>query len=297
MNGAGAAACGTRQGERAQDAKQSQSNSESTSPTPTHSDANAVSGVRVLAEGEQSRVDDAFVAVARDAETYTALRELAGQLPELNADFFKTNAVIAAFLGQRRTGGYSVQIERTGNTSVRVASASPAADAMLAQVMTAPFKVVSVATGDGKEPLTVELDETWKMETRPYRVTTGEFIVAGSSGGREEKLRLEGDIRILHYGELATFAFDLKGVDGMKSRALKGVATGVVQTGGRVSLAHVDAGSLVDSARIPLRATGKFINNEDSFSLVFESLPPDIADGFSGKGKLEAVATTPSPQR
>ncbi len=99
MNGAGAAACGTRQGERAQDAKQSQSNSESTSPTPTHSDANAVSGVRVLAEGEQSRVDDAFVAVARDAETYTALRELAGQLPELNADFFKTNAVIAAFLG------------------------------------------------------------------------------------------------------------------------------------------------------------------------------------------------------
>lgn len=70
-----------------------------------------------------------------------------------------------------------------------------------------------------------------------------------------------------------------------------------MQTGGRVSLAHVDAGSLVDSARIPLRATGKFINNEDSFSLVFESLPPDIADGFSGKGKLEAVATTPSPQR
>lgn len=80
-------------GRNAQDAKQSQSNSASTS-TPTHSDEKSVGGgVRVLAESAQSRVDDAFVAVARDAETYTALRELAGQLPELNADFFTTNAL------------------------------------------------------------------------------------------------------------------------------------------------------------------------------------------------------------
>src|ERR1700682_3518686 len=62
--------------------------------------------MKVLAEGYHSAIINSFVAVVRDAEAYAALVKLDGNLRKLDEDFFKSNAVIAAFLGERKTGGY-----------------------------------------------------------------------------------------------------------------------------------------------------------------------------------------------
>ena len=66
--------------------------------------------LKVLAEGSHSKINDPFVAVVRDTDTYAALSRLDENLPRLDADFFTEHVVIAAFLGQRNTGGYGVEI-------------------------------------------------------------------------------------------------------------------------------------------------------------------------------------------
>src|SRR5438067_11979553 len=64
--------------------------------------------LKVLAEGSISPINTSIVDVLRDGETYATLRGQATNLPELKADFFKSNIVIAVFLGQRNTGGYGI---------------------------------------------------------------------------------------------------------------------------------------------------------------------------------------------
>src|SRR5947209_7717951 len=71
--------------------------------------------LKVLAEGSVSPINTSFVGVFRDAETYASLRGQAVNLPELKADFFKSNIVIAAFLGERNTGGYSIAMAQQPN--------------------------------------------------------------------------------------------------------------------------------------------------------------------------------------
>src|SRR5256885_9485503 len=70
--------------------------------------------IKVLAEGFHSKITKPFVAVVRDAETYAALTRLDENLPKLDADFFKESVAVAAFLGERNTGGYSVEIRANG---------------------------------------------------------------------------------------------------------------------------------------------------------------------------------------
>lgn len=299
MNGGGASACDKK--ERAtRNANASKNNSANSprQPEPTvPGREQAVNGeIKVLAEGQYSRVGDAFVAVARDAETYAALRAEFTGLPDLSADSFNTKAVIVAFSGTRRTGGYGVAITRQENGSIRVSSTSPPAGSMVTQQITSPFKVVSVSL-DYEQPLTLELDGTWQAMTRPYRVTSGEFTQSGGFAGRSEKFQPEGQIGIMRQGKLATLVFDLKSAGGVKARALKETATGVVQSDGTIQLNQLSAGTFVDLPRAPLRATGQFTNKEEKLSLTFESLPTNVADGYMGSGRLETTATAPPPQR
>jgi hypothetical protein len=299
MNGAGAAGC-DRKDVATQNVNTSKNSNAQTPPQPEPSvpgKEQVVNGeIKVLAEGQYSRVGDAFVAVARDAETYAALRAEFSGLPEVSADSFKTNALIAAFSGARRTGGYGVAITRSANGSLRVSSTSPPPDSMVTQQLTSPFKLASV-TLDIDQPLMIELDNTWQVMTRPYRVTTGEFTQSGGFAGRSEKFQPTGSIGIMRQGKLATLFFDLKSAGGGKARALKETATGVVQSDGRIKLSQFSAGTFVDLPKPPLRATGQFTDKEDNLSLTFESLPTNVADGYMGSGTLEATATAPAIQR
>lgn len=290
MHGAGAAGCGTKRNEAQRNVNQSGNNNTIAQPTPGRVEESVSDEIKVLAEGAYGKIEDAFVAVVRDAETYAALRELVENLPPVSADFFETQMVVAAFLGQRRTGGYSVQLTRTADNRLRVSSTPPPAGTLTAQVLTAPFKIVSIAVND-KRPQAIELDSTWNNEMRAYRVTSGEFRTGGGFAGRFENLQLAGAIRVGHLGKLATFVFDLKSAGGAKARLLQDAATGIVGTGGQISGAVVDAGTLVDFPRSALSIKGSFAETENKLSLSFESLPSNIADGYGGQGKLEAAAT------
>jgi hypothetical protein len=267
-----------------------------TRPTPERVEEPLSEEIKELAGGAYGKIQDTFVAVAREAETYAALRAMVAGLPQLNEDFFKTHLVVAAFLGQRRTGGYGVQITRAASNRLRVSETSPPSGSMTTQALTAPFKIVSVGVND-ERPLAIELDPNWKNEMRPYRVTSSEFRTGGGFGGRFEKLQLAGDIRVSRLGKLATLVFDLKATGSAKSRALQDAATGVVAEGGRLGGAVVDAGSLVDMPRSALGVKGNFTENEDKLSLEFESLPSNVSDGYGGQGRLEAAATAPPPPK
>jgi hypothetical protein len=264
-----------------------------------------VSGeVRELAAGSYSSVRAPFVGVARDAATYAELRQLHDQLPQLGADFFKTNVVVAAFLGRRSSGGYGVRITRGGDAGsarggggvlLRVSEKSPAKGGFSTMALTYAFQVVSVPIDD-EMPLALELDAAWREAVRPYKVGAGEFTRMGGFAGRRERSTLAGDIRIMRHEQLATLFLTLHGTGGAEgSYELRDVATGTLTPEGALTLARLDPGSFVPPPRHPLKARGQFSDQEGKLSLTFEVLETKVNDGFGGQGKLEATATAPPP--
>jgi PrcB C-terminal len=302
LQGGGFAGCGAKPGANMANSNVGNVNgapinvNATTQPSPERSEEPLNDELKELAVGAYGKIQEPFVAVARDAETYAALRAMVESLPPFDAEFFKTHLVVAAFLGQRRTGGYSVQIKRADINRLRVSSNAPPPGSMTTQALTAPFKIVSVGVNDDR-PLAIELEPSWKNEMRPYRLTNGEFKTGGGFGGRFETIQLAGELRVSRLGKLATFVFDLKSTSGAKARSLQDAATGVVADGGNISGAVVDAGSLVDSPHSALGVKGSFAANEDKLSLSFESLPSNVSDGYVGQGKLEAAATAPAPPK
>ncbi|MCA1555766.1 MAG: protease complex subunit PrcB family protein, partial [Acidobacteria bacterium] len=117
-NTASTCAVETRAPASASEQSKSKPQAQTPAPTPIGEDKLEAKGsgeIKELAAGGYSSIRESFIIVARDAQTYALLKELNERLPEFGADFFKSNAVIAAFLGQRRSGGYSVRITREGD--------------------------------------------------------------------------------------------------------------------------------------------------------------------------------------
>ncbi|HYG09332.1 MAG TPA: protease complex subunit PrcB family protein [Pyrinomonadaceae bacterium] len=259
-----------------------------------------VSGeIKELAAGGYSSVRESFIAVARDAQTYASLRQLHDKLPELGADFFKSNAVVAAFLGQRRSGGYSVRITgggAKGGGTLRVSDQAPAKDAITTMALTSPFQIVSVPIHEDR-PLSLAFDATWQDAARPYKVGAGEFTRMGGFAGRPERSTVAGELRIMRHAQLATVFFALEGTGAEGKYALQDVATGTVAPGGALALTRLDPGSFVPPPRHPLKARGQFADNEAKLSLTFEVMEAKVNDGYGGQGKLEATATAPPPKK
>ena len=241
----------------------------------------------VVAEGQYSGVSGAFVAVVRDAGTYAALRGVVGELPKRSAEFFESNAIVAAFLGMRPTKGYGVMVSSLAGGVLRISEATPSGGAKSPGVPPSPFKVVSVQMNDGAN-LDLEVDDAWKA-MRPYRVSEGEFASRGGIVGRTETFRLEGDVRLARLRNLVTFAFDLKSAGPNRSRRLRSFATGIADSSGGFRVLRLQGGGLVGWPNGGLRATGR-LTNSNRLALSFEPLPSDVSDGFEGRGKLEAVA-------
>jgi hypothetical protein len=296
INGANAAGCNTGTPEQsAQNNKQTKNRSEKPGPSPVERE-NVNSEIKILGQGAHNQVREAFVAVARDAETYQELRRLDDNLPILGADAFNQVAVVAAFLGQRRTGGYGVEITRAADGTVRIIESSPPKGSMTTQVLTTPYKVVSVPI-ENERALKLDLGQAWRASLRPYRITSGEFTMSGGFAGRSENFRLEGSLGVMREGSLATFIYDVKSAGATKARELKEATTGIVKGNGEVNLARFNAGSLVEPPANLLGAKGQFTNNESDLTLSFESLPSTVADGYQGKGRLTAAATAPPPPK
>jgi hypothetical protein len=293
----GEASCDAKRGDDAKNANQTANASVPVNRQPEKpGDGAAKDDLKPLVQGQHSPVSNAFIAVARDAETYAALRKLVSNLPEQGQDFFKSNLVVAAFLGERRTGGYSVRFTRAGNGALRIDETAPPKDAMVIQVITYPFSVLALPV-DEQGSIALEPGDAWRAMTRAYQIKDGDFSMSGGIAGRTEKFAIAGSIGVMREGNLATFLLNLQSKGGAKSRALKDAASGLVAADGRITIANLGAGSFVDPPADRLRAAGGFAENEKRLSLSFESIPGRIADGFNGRGTLNAEATAPAPQR
>jgi len=243
--------------------------------------------LKVLSEGSHSEVTKPFVAVAREPGTYSQLRKIVPALPVLLDSFFDRNLVVAAFMGERNTGGYSVDITQDGEGVLQVAANGPEKGAMVTQVVTTPYKVLSLATEHWKG---VGAGSLWHEALAKYRVTRGDFAVTGGFAGRREEYGLEGNVGVLREGKLATFVFSLRNSDGQKVRLLKEAISAVVE-GEQATIYAMSAGTLVTMPHEDLSGTAKFSNNRKALEINFKSLPSMIIrDGYQGEGRLEAEA-------
>ncbi|HEY0080370.1 MAG TPA: protease complex subunit PrcB family protein [Pyrinomonadaceae bacterium] len=311
LGSANAGACGTKGNQNANGGVQEKRDVGATKPTatPTPAPSNVGDGIvndelKVIAVGSYGKVEEAFVAVVRDAETYAALRELADGLPELNAEFFKANAVVAAFLGMRNTGGYSVDITRTPEGALRVSERAPSKGSMTTQALTAPFKIVSMQVNErasvslGSETsFRLELGEAWKSSMRPYQVKDGGFVMSGGFAGRVEQFKLDGTVRVSKLERLITLGFDLKGKGASKERTLRAFATGLAEGNDRLRIPLVESGTLVEAPNGGVGLTGQLNEKDGKLFLTFEALTSNVSDGYSGSGKLDAVADAPPAQK
>ena len=108
---------------------------------------------KTIEQGSQSGISDRkFVTVSTDADWSDLWRKhTANILPapvRAKVDFAK-EMVIAAFSGQRNSGGYTIKIERIESTPretiVRIKESSPPPGSINTMAITQPFKIVRVS--------------------------------------------------------------------------------------------------------------------------------------------------------
>ncbi len=267
-------------------------------PTQTPNTQTTTKTLKVLAEGFHSSVTHPFIAVIRDAVTYAELMKLDNTLPKLDAEFFNSQAVIAAYLGTRNTGGFSVEIKWGAGSSVGltpvkpslyIGEKAPAKGVMVPEMITSPFKIVSLEVNP-TDNIMVASDYAWQQTMRRYLIASGTFKMSGGFAGTTEQFRLTGDLKILvREANLATFFITVFNPDrAKKQRALTDFTTGVVGADGHLMINKLAAGSLVDGPNSGLKVSGAFSSGERKLSLVFNSLPSMVADGYQGEGTLEA---------
>jgi hypothetical protein len=296
VNAAGA--CGTKRGGNARGAGQSEKGNVPANNQPVQDERAAFKGeLKTLAQGQHGSIANAFIFVARDAEAYSALRQAVPGLQALDENFFQSNAVVAGFLGERRTGGYGVKFNRTADGQLLVEETRPPRGSMSTQVITYPFAVVAVPVRN-QESLALEPANSWRAMIRPYSVKEGDFTMSGGIAGRSQKFLIKGSLGMMREGNLVTLFLDLQGKNGTgPSRRLKDAGGGVVQAGGRLAIGHLGADTFVDQPADALRATGQLSANEKQLSLTFDSIPGRIADGYNGRGSLTAETRAPAPQK
>lgn len=115
-----------------------------------------------IAKGGISNVMEPREAVVRSADDWTRLwHDHAGADADAPPIDFGASMVVGVFLGARNTGGYAVEITAVDQDAtgivVRYTESKPGPGAMLAQVITSPFHLVSIAPADG--PVRFERNE------------------------------------------------------------------------------------------------------------------------------------------
>ena len=239
---------------------------------------------KVLSEGNQSKVENPFVFIARDAVTYSELQKIVEGLPTASEIDFSTNAVIAGFAGTKSTGGFSVDIQNVQN-KIAVNIHKPSKGMMVTQIITTPYKVVLVPIGE-RSAVQMSLSTDFTAKTEIYNVSKGDFGFRGGFAGRQKKFTADGTIQVLIYENLATFTFNLNGKGTEAQRKLAETASGILKDG-NISLARLDAGTFADNPHPPLAVAGTLVNSK--LNLSFTALSTTVADGYEGYGNLEAI--------
>lgn len=230
-----------------------------------------------------SSVEEPFVFVARNAEQYAELQKMLSGLPTAGTIDFTKNAVVAVFAGTKPTPGYGINFTRTAS-GLKVDLTAPPKDAILAQVLTAPARVVLVPV-EPEQGLKIEAGANWQGKMQTYRITSGEVTFSGGFAPIERKYSLAGTVAVMQSGNFVTLFFNANAAQ-EKGRQMFETATGNIKENS-LSFSRVDSGSLIDNPRPPFKAEGQMSGNK--IRLTFEPLPTNVADGYEGKGWLEAV--------
>lgn len=231
----------------------------------------------------QSGVEEPFIFVARSAAQYGELQKKVSNLPSVDAINFNSNAVVAAFAGTKPTPGYDIVFSKTAN-GVKVDLTAPPKDAMLAQVLTSPARIIVVPV-EAEQEFKVEADANWQGKMQSYSITSGAIKFSGGFAGIEHKYALAGTLSIMRMGDYVSLFFNAAAADDKKRRMLE-TATGVIKANS-VRFERIDAGTMVDNPRPPFKAMGEIVGNK--LKLNFEPLPTNVADGYEGSGSLEAT--------
>lgn len=240
--------------------------------------------VKYIAEGAYSKVEKPFVFAARAPETYAQLQTLVENLPPLSGIDFEKNAVVAAFAGTKKSGGYTVEIKKTAN-KITLSVVEPPKDAMTTQALTAPFAVALIPV-EAEMPLVLDVSPKLKAAAQSYQVAKGNFEYSGGFAGDSARFDAEGTIGIFSFGNYATLVFNLSGKAAARSRKLTETASGTLIKG-KINLARLDAGSFSEGPKPPVSVAGNLADNK--LALTFEPLPTNVADGFEARGKVDAV--------
>ncbi len=106
-----------------------------------------------VAQGDASRIVDPRRIVVRTPEEWSKLWQLhAGSTAALPSVSFAERIVAAAFAGERPTAGHRIDIQADGDggtVRLRVHERTPPGDALVAQVLTFPFHIVSLPRAAG----------------------------------------------------------------------------------------------------------------------------------------------------
>ncbi len=242
------------------------------------------SELKTIAEGAISKIETPFVFVARDTKTYELLKSKVENLPAVSTIDFTKTAVVAAFAGEKNTGGYSLEIKQTGeNFAVEVVS--PPKDAMVTQALTSPYKITLVPVEEEKS-LNLSVSDDFKSCAKTYKIASSDFTYSGGFAYREKKFSADGTIDVMQVGDLVTLDFNLSGKGADSEMKLTEAASGILKDG-KIELSRLDAGSFSEGPKPPVKVSGSL--SENKLNLTFEPLPTNTADGFSMSGKLEAV--------
>ena len=109
--------------------------------------------LRTVGKGPMSAIDAPRQVTVRSAAEWAALwKENGAGAPPPAVDFSR-EMVVGVFLGSRPTSGYGVEIVRTiGNSGalvVEYVETRPSRDVIAAQILTAPYHLVSIPKHEG----------------------------------------------------------------------------------------------------------------------------------------------------
>jgi len=105
---------------------------------------------RILVRGQNARAEEPSVSVVRNAAAFSSLwasvAAPGAAKPEID---FSKEAVVAAFMGRKNTGGFSIELVTAesladGSVRVRLRDLSPKPGMMVTQALTSPFIALAV---------------------------------------------------------------------------------------------------------------------------------------------------------
>jgi len=258
-------------------------------PTPPMPNPNAptqsLEDFKIIGQGSLSEIADPFVFVSRSAQTFSQLKKFGGEISFAQEIDFAKYAVVAAFAGTKPTAGYSVAIKKSG-TGIRVELVEPPKGALLADVLTMPYKIAIVPVED-EQPLRLEVGTLWTGAMKSYRVASSSFEYSGGFVYREKKFEVEGSIGVLKFGNRISLSFNLTGKGADKERKITEIISGILK-GDSLELDRLDAGTFSENPKPPFRVSGKI--TDATLALNFEPAATNVADGFHARGKLQANA-------